>query len=504
MRKATAASALGNATEWYDYGIYAVATGYISYHFFDDFENATLLTLATFAISFVVRPLGGLIWGPLGDRMGRKTILAITILLMSGATFGIGLLPTAQTIGVWAPILLVLLRMIQGFSTGGEYGGAATYMAEYAPDQRRGFFGSFLEFGTMGGFALGTAVMLLFQLVLTPEQMNDFGWRIPFLLGAPLGLIGFYLRSKLDDSPVFTELQEQGAEAAEVAEDTTMTPQQAEELAATAAPEPAPGLIQLVKDHWKVMLILGGLVISVNVVNYTLLTYMPTYFEHQLGMESQTGLTIVLIGQVLMMALIPTLGTISDHTGRKPLWYFSLLGLLVLAIPMFLLVNSGFAMAIIGFAVLGVLYIPQLATITATFPAMFPTNARYSGFAITYNISTSIFGGTAALINEWGIGATGDVKFPAYYMMGACLVGLVCAWFMSETAGASLRGTEIPGAVGSAVAEGSPAETALETGSQPQQRNLSDEEMEEIARQMRESMQPSTTKGSQSEPDPTP
>ncbi|MGO1713761.1 MFS transporter [Ancrocorticia populi] len=471
VRRATAASALGNATEWYDYGIYAVATSYIASHFFAGFSNATLLTLATFAISFLVRPIGGLVWGPLGDRLGRKAVLATTILMMSGATFLIGVLPTAEQVGILAPILLITLRLVQGFSTGGEYGGAATYMAEYAPDHRRGFFGSFLEFGTIAGFALGTGLMLLMEVVLTPDQMSAFGWRIPFLLAAPIGLVGFYLRSRLDDTPVFTELD--GASTASIEKDSASQTDSSETDA-------APGIIGLIRDHWRTMLVMSGLVIAVNVVNYTLLTYMPTYLNHQIGLSSTMGLTVVLIGQLAMMALMPVVGRISDHTGRKPVWYFSLTALTLMAIPMFKLIGFNFGFAIVGFAALALLYIPQLSTITATFPSLFPTQARYSGFAITYNVATSIFGGTAAMVNEWAIGVTGDIAFPAYYMMAACLIGLVCVWHMPETAGASLRGTAVPGTLGSAVAEGSPAEQALEECRQPEQRSMEEHEMLEV------------------------
>jgi len=234
------------------------------------------------------------------------------------------------------------------------------------------------------------------------------------------------------------------------------------------------------------MLVMTGLVVSVNVVNYTLLSYMPTYLEQQIGLPASAGLAVILIGEVAMMALMPWSGGLSDRFGRKPSWYFSLGGIILLAIPMFMLMGMNFGLAIVGFAVLGLLYIPQLSTITATFPAMFPTQARFSGFAITYNIATSIFGGTAALVNEWAIGATGDVKFPAYYMMGACAVGLISAWFMRETAGASLRGSEIPGAVGSAVVPGSPAEAALEQGRQPEQRSMQEHEMLAVAAEARE------------------
>ncbi|GAB4097964.1 MFS transporter [Sinomonas halotolerans] len=423
VRRAVAASAIGNATEWFDYGVYAVSVAYITHNFFPG-PAGTLLALSTFAFSFLIRPLGGMVWGPLGDRFGRKRVLALTILLMAGATCAIGLLPTYSVLGIAAPILLTLLRAVQGFSTGGEYGGAATFMAEYAPDRRRGFFGSFLEFGTLAGFALGSLIVLLGETFIGTAAMNEWGWRVPFLLAAPLGLIGLYLRTRLAETPIFEELQAKG---------------QAEESATT-------GLKDLVLKYWPSMLTLTGLVIALNVVNYTLLTYMPTYLETIAGLPSQMVLTIMFVAQFVMMLAIPFFGALSDRVGRKPLWYGSLIGLFVMAIPMFMLIGQGSWWALLAFGVLGLLYIPQLATISATFPAMFPAHVRYAGFAITYNVATSLFGGTAPLYNQAGIAAFGNPLFPAFTMMLACVVGLVAVRFMRETRGASLRGTGLPGA----------------------------------------------------------
>lgn len=423
IRKAIGASAMGNATEWFDYGIYAVAITYITANFFPTEGGlGTALALATFAISFLVRPLGGLIWGPLGDRLGRKAILALTIILMAGATFAIGLLPTYETIGVWAPILLILLRMVQGFSTGGEYGGAATFMAEYSPDKKRGFFGSFLEFGTLFGFILGTALVLFFQIVLGEQAMTDWGWRLPFLVAGPMGLIGLYLRTKLEDTPVFRDLEAHHLEE----------------------PDAKTELRDLVVKYWKPLLTMGGLVVALNVTNYTLLSYMPTYLQTEINLSANNALTLLLLGQLAMMIVIPFAGKLSDRIGRKPMWWVSLLGLFVAAIPMYLLMRINFGTALLGFAVLGLLYVLQLSTISATFPAMFPTQVRYAGFAITYNVSTALFGGTAPLVNDLLIGATGDTLVPAYYMMVACVVGAVALKFIPETAGCSIRGTEIP------------------------------------------------------------
>jgi MHS family proline/betaine transporter-like MFS transporter len=416
LHRAVGASALGNAVEWFDYGIYAYGVTYISAALFPgNMENAVLFALATFAISFLVRPLGGLFWGPLGDRIGRKSVLAMTILLMAGATFAVGLIPSYDSIGFWAPAILVVLRMIQGFSTGGEYGGAATFMAEYAPDDRRGFYGSFLEFGTLAGFASGAALMLGYSLHLGDAAMQEWGWRIPFLIAGPIGLVGMYLRSRLEDTPVFRE-----------------------EMASTERRAP-PGLAAMVRDYWRPLLVVGGLVVALNVVNYTLLSYMPTYLQLRIGLSHQEALLVPIIGMLLMMVVVPFAGALSDRVGRRPMWRWSLIGLLLLVIPLYMLIGTGFVGAIIGFTLLGLLYTPQLAMISATFPAMFPTAVRFAGFALAYNVSTSIFGGTAPMIGSGLISLTGDPLMPAYYMMLACLVGLAALRFMPETAGRSLH-----------------------------------------------------------------
>lgn len=425
-RQAIAAAALGNATEWFDYGIYAYGLAYISAALFPgSTASATLFALGTFAISFLIRPLGGLFWGPLGDKLGRKRVLALTVLMMSGATLLVGLLPTYAKAGWLAPAALIVLRMIQGFSTGGEYGGAATFMAEYAPDKRRGFCGSFLEFATLAGFSFGALLMLAASLLLGSDAMHAWGWRLPFLVAAPLGLVGFYLRSRIEDTPVFREMEAEMEERAHA--------------------RPAVSLRTLLREHRVPLVLLGGLVVALNVVNYVLLAYMPTYMHKELGVSENMSLLIPLIGMLTMMALLPFAGHLSDRVGRKALWWFSLVGLFVAAVPMFQLMHHGVAGALIGFAVLGLLYVPQLATISATFPAMFPTHVRYAGMAIAYNISTSLFGGTAPIVSDWLVDKTGSALVPAYYMMGACAVGAIALFFVIETRGCSLRGHEVPG-----------------------------------------------------------
>ncbi|SIR65150.1 MFS transporter [Williamsia sterculiae] len=422
LRKAIGASAMGNATEWYDYGVYAATATYLTNAFFPG-DLGTIGTMLGFAVSFALRPLGGMVWGPIGDRIGRKAVLATTILLISVATALIGVLPTHAVAGIWAPILLILLRVIQGFSTGGEYGGAATFMAEYAPDKKRGRYGCFLEFGTLLGFVMGTAFVLFLELGLSDENMQTWGWRIPFFLALPLGLIGLYLRRQMSDTPVFTELEQEDA-----IEGTAWT-----------------RFVDLLKNYWQPILVMFGMVIALNVANYTLLAYLPTYLQNNIGMSTTTGTVTILIGELAMMALIPFFGRWSDTVGRKPLWWGSLIGLFIFALPLFWLMGQGFAWAIVGFVILGVLYIPQLATISATFPAMFPTQVRYAGFAISYNVATAAFGGTAPLVNDAVTKNDGWDLFPAGYMMAACAIGMIALPFLRETAGCSIRGTEIPG-----------------------------------------------------------
>lgn len=355
-------------------------------------------------------------------KIGRKKVLATTILLMAAATFCIGLLPSYSMIGIWAPVLLYTLRVVQGFSTGGEYGGAATFMAEYAPDERRGFFGSFLEVGTLAGFNGGALLMLLMIGITNEQQMLEWGWRVPFLVAGPLGIVGLYLRSKMEDTPVFTEMAE--------AENTASGRET---------------LAELFRSFMGPLLKLGGLVIAVNVINYTLLSYTPTYLTQVIDLSDEHALLVPIVGQFVMMVLLPFAGALSDRVGRKPLWAASLVGTAVLAVPLYMLMGSGFTGAMIAFTVLGLLYIPQLATISATFPAMFPTHVRYAGLALGYNVSTSLFGGTAGLLNQWLIEKTGNTMWPAYYMVAACIVGLIALRFTIETKGVSLRGTHVPG-----------------------------------------------------------
>ncbi|MBE9374423.1 MFS transporter [Saccharopolyspora sp. HNM0983] len=416
LRRAVGAAAIGNFTEWYDFGVYAYVAVYIGHQFFPGpWEVAS--AFGVFALSFLFRPLGSLFFGPLGDRIGRQRVLAITILLMSGSTFLIGLLPTYQAIGLLAPVLLLLCRMLQGFSTGGEYGGAATYIAEFSPDKRRGFWGAWLEFGTLGGFGFGALVPTILILSLDTASMEEWGWRIPFLIAGPLGLIGLYLRHKLEDTPAFNALKE------------------------NQRVEKAP-LRALIVGWWRQLLILMGIVLLINIANYTILTYMETYLLDTLDVPEERKYEVLLpllLAVAFMMLIIIPIGALSDRVGRKPLFLSAAICFLVLPIPAFMLIAQGTMLTtLLGLMLLGIGHVQLVGPLAATLPAMFPTKVRYGAFAIGYNVSTAAFGGTAPLVNDYFVGTTGNTFFPAFYLMAAAAVALIPILLMKETVGKPL------------------------------------------------------------------
>jgi MHS family proline/betaine transporter-like MFS transporter len=420
VRRAVAASAMGNCIEWFDFGVYSAGaiTATIGKVFFPTHttSSAVLSSFAVLAVAFVVRPFGGFFFGPLGDKYGRQKVLATTIILMSGATFVIGVLPTYRSIGIFAPILLILARMVQGFSTGGEYGGAATFIAEYAPDKRRGFLGSWLEFGTLTGFVLGSSLVLIVNVTLPSSSMNSWGWRIPFLVALPLGLVGLYLRTKLEDTPAFRDMSKAGKVARSPLRDTLV-------------------------NNWRMILNLIGIVFLLNVADYTMLTFMPTFMTSDLGFSDTTSQLVTISVEVCMMVVITFVGRLSDRIGRKPLLLTAAIGYVVLAFPAVALMTAGGTLRlVIGFAILAALLVLMLAVIGSTFPAMFPTKVRYGSFAIGYNVSTSAFGGTAPFVISALITATGTNFIPAYYLVLAGLVAIVPIILIPETAGVPLRG----------------------------------------------------------------
>ncbi|MFK4154000.1 MFS transporter [Streptomyces fungicidicus] len=430
VRRAVKAASLGNAMEWFDFGIYAYLAGTIGRVFFPSgSETAQLLSsFATFAVAFLVRPLGGMVFGPMGDKVGRKKVLALTMILMAIGTAAIGLLPTYAAVGFWSPLLLILFRLLQGFSTGGEYGGASTFIAEYAPDKRRGYFGSFLELGTLAGYTGAAGLVTALTAWLGTGTMDAWGWRIPFLVAGPLGIVGLYLRLKLDDTPAYLKLGEGNVHVNEAANSVETT---------------ARGdLLRIFRQHWRPLLLCIALVGAYNVTDYMLLSYMPTYLSDELHYTETHGLLILVATMALLMLIINQVGRLNDRYGRKPLLMTGMLGFFLLSAPAFLLVRQGSLLGVsAGMLMLGLSLVCLLGTMSAALPAMFPTSVRYGSLSVGYNLSASLFGGTTPLVITALIGATGSDMMPAYYVMAAALVGVVAVACMKETAQQPLEGS---------------------------------------------------------------
>ncbi|MCA1220968.1 glycine betaine/L-proline transporter ProP [Streptomyces sp. 8L] len=441
VHRAVSAAALGNMMEWFDFGVYAYLATTLGKVFFPSSSPGAQVvsTFATFAAAFLVRPLGGLVFGPLGDRIGRKRVLAVTMLLMACSTFAVGFLPGYSAIGFAAPILLLICRLVQGFSTGGEYAGATTYIAEYAPDKRRGFLGSWLDFGTFIGYAFGSGIVTLLTAVLGSKGMVDWGWRVPFFVAGPLGLVGLYMRLRLEETPAF--LREQ--EAAEAEEGGAAEAARADDELAAGARQSGKGrLKEIFTRHWQAVLICMGLVLLYNVTNYMVTSYLPTFMTETLGQGEVTA-QLLILGTMIMVALtITVVGRSSDRWGRRPMFLAGSIAMVVLAAPAILLIRQGgILLPAFGCAILGLLLVCFAGTSASTLPALFPTRIRYGALSISFNVSVSLFGGTTPLIASALVEKTNDKMVPAYYLMIAGLIGLISTFFLHETAGKPLRGS---------------------------------------------------------------
>ncbi|MDN0199871.1 MFS transporter [Streptomyces sp. S.PNR 29] len=426
LKRAVGASALGNCMEWFDFGVYSYLAATIGKVFFPGASPAAqvISSFATFAAAFVVRPLGGLVFGPLGDRLGRQKVLATTMIMMAVGTFAIGLIPSYATIGIAAPILLLLARMVQGFSTGGEYGGATTFVAEYSPDRRRGFLSSWLDFGTFVGYALGSALVTLLNILLTDAEMLSWGWRVPFLIAGPLGVIGLYMRLKLEESPAFQ--------------------QQLDEHEKSLAQESAGSEFRtIVGKHWRPLLVCMGLVLLYNVPNYMVTGYMPTYQTETLDRSSGFADVLVLAGMVWIVLLITFIGRLSDRVGRRPVYGVAAGAMIVLSVPSFLLIKmDGTWGPVLGVLILSTLLACFAAPSAATLPALFPTAVRYAAMGIGFNFAVAAFGGTTPLLTAALVDATGNDLMPAFYLMAAGVIGLVAVAFLPESAQVPLNGSQ--------------------------------------------------------------
>jgi MHS family proline/betaine transporter-like MFS transporter len=412
IRRAIRAAAIGNTVEWYDFAIYGFLATFIAEKFFPsgDETAALLNTFAIFAAAFFMRPLGGFFFGPLGDRIGRQKVLAIVILLMSGSTFVIGLVPSYQTIGVAAPLLLLLLRCVQGFSAGGEYGSGACFLAEYAPDKHRGFVVSFLVWSVVVGFLLGSLTVTGLQTVLSDSAMDSYGWRIPFLIAGVLGGVGLYIRLRLGDTPEFEALRDEG------------------EVASSP-------LKEAVTTSWRPIVQIAGLVVIHNVGFYIVFTFLPSYFTKTLGFTKTDAFVSITVASVVALVLIPPLGALSDRIGRKPLLLAGSAAFALLAYPLFLLLNSGSLAAAVGaHAALAAIESVFVCASLAAGAELFTTRVRSSGYSIGYNLSVAVFGGTAPYVATWLVARTGNDLAPAFYVIAAAIITFATVLTMRETA----------------------------------------------------------------------
>ncbi|MCX8700334.1 glycine betaine/L-proline transporter ProP [Gilliamella sp. B2840] len=426
LKKAIIAAALGNAMEWFDFGVYGFLAYVLGQVFFPNASPnvQVVAALATFSVPFLVRPLGGLVFGILGDKFGRQKVLSITIIIMSLSTFCIGLIPSYASIGITAPILLLLAKLAQGFSIGGEYSGAAIFVAEYSPDRKRGFMGSWLDFGSIAGFLVGAGLVVLLSTLLSDANFQYWGWRIPFLFALPLGLIGLYLRHALEETPAFV----QHTDSMDKNEQTHV------------ANPPKMTFKKIITQYWKSLFVCVGLVIVTNVTYYMLLTYMPSYLSHNLNYHTDHGVLIIIAIMIGMLFVQPMIGLISDKIGRRPFIIGGSLGLLILSYPAFVMINSDvIGLIFLGLLILAVLLNCFTGVMASILPAIFPTNIRYSALAISFNVSVLIAGATPT-VAAWLVEETNNLYMPAYYLMIVALIGLLTGIKMRETANQPLRG----------------------------------------------------------------
>ncbi|GAA1740023.1 MFS transporter [Microbacterium paludicola] len=431
IRTAISGTVVGNFMEWFDFGIYGYLAVTMTAVFTEGLprEAGLLVTLFGFAVSFLVRPLGGAILGPIGDRIGRQKVLFLTMAMMAASTALIGLLPTAAQIGLWAIIPLYLLKMVQGFSTGGEYAGATTYVAEFSPDSRRGYWSAWLDAGSYLGFAAGASTVALTTLAVESVSgagaMVEYGWRIPFLVAIPLGIAAIWLRSRIPETPAY--------EVADSAGETT--PDAADPLARH-------GILGIFRHYWRQILIAMAIVAATNTAGYALTSYMPTYLETEVGVSNLLAAMATVPVLIVLSACLPLVGRLSDRIGRKPVYLLASASTLVLILPAFALLQTGALWAI--FIALTLCTVPVALWVgpsAAALPALFPTASRFGAMAIAYNLSVSLFGGTTPLFSEWLIQLTGNTFMPAFYIMFFGLVAGVAVLTMDESARRPLLGS---------------------------------------------------------------
>lgn len=398
------AAAAGNVLEWYDFTVYAYMAPFIAAKFFpgDDPMAGLLAVFATFGLGFVVRPLGGILIGRLGDVRGRKAALLLTIVLMAVGTAGIGLVPGRDTAGGWAPWLLVLCRLIQGFSAGGEWGSSTAFIYEWAPKGRRAFFSSLQQSSVAGGMLLGSAIAALLGTLLSKAQMSDFGWRLPFLLGALIVPVGYYLWRHVDETPVFA-------------------------AGPTAPVGTGAGIVLAAKA--------SGIIVIWTVAYYAVLTYMPVFTAHYSKLGASAALWSNALSLLVLAITIPFFGGLADRVGRKPLLLAGAIGFALLSYPLFLvIVNSSAALPVIlaqiVFALMTAIY---SGGAPAAVTEIFPSASRVLWMSTGYSLTVALFGGFGPYISTWLVKTTGSPLSPVLYIAGCALLSLAVIARTKET-----------------------------------------------------------------------
>jgi len=409
IRRAVLACAAGQAFEIFDfviYGFFAVAIGRA---FFPSTDAAAslLASFATFAVGFLFRPVGAIVIGYYGDRYGRRKALVFTVGMMAAATGITGLIPSYASIGIWAPVALVICRMVQGFSTGGEWGGAAAFLVEHAPAGRRGLIGSFQQAATAIGAMGATFSAAILSSSLSADSFFTWGWRVPFLIGFILGPIGYYLRTRVAETPAFQRAVE------------TRT--------ITRVP-----IAEAISTHGGMFLAGFGLSIIGCVVNYVFLVFLPSFASQTLKMDLSNALWSTALAGTLYLVLTPVVGHYSDRVGRKPMLFACSALSFVMAYPLFLLLANyptfwGLLLVQATAQAVLTLYTGVISTILSE---MFPTNVRYTALSVSYGFAVAIFGGFAPYISTFLVRVTGDVLAPSYYVMAAAVVSGVAVLFV--------------------------------------------------------------------------
>ena len=416
-RKAVVAGVIGNILEWYDFGVYGYFVSTISVLFFplSDPVAKLLLTFAVFGVGFVMRPVGSILFGIYGDRYGRRKALSAVIFLMGFSTLALGLLPTYTQVGVLAPLLLVIVRLLQGLSAGGEWGGSTAYLVEFAAEGKRGYTGSWQQVSVGAGFLLGSLSAAILTSALSHDELVAWGWRIPFALGIVVAMLGAYLRWRIDDTPKFAEIENRGQ--------------------VSHAP-----LTEALTKYPKETLTVFGLTLHNTAAYYIPLVYMTSYIISVAKLPPSSALWIGVTCLSVFVVLIPIWGAVSDRIGRKPLLLLSSGGYIVLAYPLFMMASSGSATLALVSQLTMILFLSFFSgPCPATYSEIFPTRVRYTALSIGYNIAVAIFGGFAPFIATWLIKVTGSNLAPAYYLIAAAAITFLVTLRIKETAFSPLK-----------------------------------------------------------------